>query len=491
MLTKAADERGWSPEQLQHMGQLYNTAKSVTFMDKVAQEKRGSQHAILDVPKMVSDFARLPVKAAAPSQSGLHSWFEDGAPVEKSAAAAPAGLQDSDWFEDESVKEASHVLPNFMSDMQPDLLEKSASAKTPEYRTSAATYHTQAMEELREKQSRDLELQHLSDFTWEQVERLNGQLTKFAKSSLFSVADEVEQDMQVVLGTEKSARVFQALESFCKSAGHTLKRASAPAEGVVFDRHGAKDQFLDIWDAASLIDTAQQMKSAATAEDEKKETSTEGRMIPKAEGQAEDTHQSSKAKGKDPTSAKTETEKSDKAEGKDPTTATTTPSKGEESAPEKKPAAPTEVPGKVMQTAEQGLGGIQALVSAPATALGEHGARMQGVVDAVKPAENEHQRAVDEGTAEAQSQATLQRLLLTDDVIKGADPDTVQRLYTALVTEEPALAVNPEALAIALREAIQYNGVPTHTMTELGKHRKTRLDSEKLESEADRRTYAN
>lgn len=502
-LIKAADERGWSPEQLQHVGQLYNTAKAVTFMDKVAMPLRGSQHTILDVPKMVTDFVQMPVKAARPIREVNSEWLEDSEPMSK--AASHRRLSDDDWIEDAPIEKRAGALPSFMSDIHhEDVLVKSARETVPAYRISDIQTRTALNDELRVKEAAAHEARLLEDYTWDRLEELNHTLTKFAKSPLFSVADEIEQDMTVTIGTEKVACVVRALEAFCETTGHSLKRASTAASGVVFDRHSARGIYEEIWDKASLLETAGQMKAAAqnivapgsgvaAAILSGNLTPAQLSSIQQAPAVTSTGHQSTGSpKGKQPSNANTKPQGSQTANSKTPSSAKTNPKKKDNSKEEKSTA---ETVAKGVDTAagvaQGGLSGVQALLSASGNAMTAHSDNVHGVVDALKPSENEHQRAVDDGARVALEKATIQQLMIQDDVIRSADPHKIERLYTALVTEEPALATNPEALGIALREAIQYDGVAMHTMSELGKHRKTRLESEKLESDQDRQRYAN
>lgn len=496
-LIKAAEERGWSPEQLQHVGQLYNTAKQVTYMDKVAQELRGAQHTILNVPEMVTKFASTPVKSATPTNEADMLWFEEPVEMNKAAAAA-TGARDEDWFEDEPVEKqaSSRVLPNFMSQVSDgDILEKAAAAPVPQYRESDICERTRINEELRVKEARAQEMQLLDDFTWDQIEVLNHEMTKFAKSRLFDVADEIEHDMKVVMDPVKVACVVRALEQFCETTDRHLKRAAVEPQGMVFDRHGARESYEAIWNAASRLETAEQMKSAAeTAATEK--TDTERKVVDQAPPKKEEEGTvTEKAKGKATSTTETSGKSTNKGEGKDPSEAKTTPSQtiviktppGKEKSPKKEDKSQS----PITSLAESGVAGAKGMLSAPGAAIDTHSKGVGTVIDALKPETNEHQRAVDQGQQEALTEATLQQLLAQDEVIATADPAVVERLYQALITEEPALATNPEALGLALREAIQYNGVPQHMMTELGKHRKTRLESEALEANQDKRQYAN
>ena len=66
-----------------------------------------------------------------------------------------------------------------------------------------------------------------------------------------------------------------------------------------------------------------------------------------------------------------------------------------------------------------------------------------------------------------QTRTLLERMLLTDPIIREADPDMVVSLYNTLQQANPEIARDPNLIRFALREAIQYESVPLHTYKDL------------------------
>jgi hypothetical protein len=61
----------------------------------------------------------------------------------------------------------------------------------------------------------------------------------------------------------------------------------------------------------------------------------------------------------------------------------------------------------------------------------------------------------------------VQRILITDPIISEHDPKEVAQLATTLRQANPAIAANYHTLTYALREALQYGTMPTQTFTSL------------------------
>ena len=72
---------------------------------------------------------------------------------------------------------------------------------------------------------------------------------------------------------------------------------------------------------------------------------------------------------------------------------------------------------------------------------------------------NRGQKLMDEGAGNARRQAVIQQLLLTDPVLSEADPEHVMSLYNSLTQAMPDVAGDPNVMRMALRSAIQHDGI--------------------------------
>jgi len=84
VLVKYASDRNLSPAQLERIGQVYNIAKTLNFMDKSAN--RGDSFRVLDTNKMMSDFTSFTPKQQkeATNSGDWNNWFD--APLSKAAS---------------------------------------------------------------------------------------------------------------------------------------------------------------------------------------------------------------------------------------------------------------------------------------------------------------------------------------------------------------------------------------------------------------------
>lgn len=108
----------------------------------------------------------------------------------------------------------------------------------------------------------------------------------------------------------------------------------------------------------------------------------------------------------------------------------------------------------------------------------------------LKPSRNKKRMKIDQAVGDTASVTTLQRMMLTDPIIRDADPDTVASLYNTLNRSNPEVAGDPNLLRFALREAIQYDAVPLHTYKDLTEIRERKGKAVKQEKEMNDAKYA-
>jgi len=72
---------------------------------------------------------------------------------------------------------------------------------------------------------------------------------------------------------------------------------------------------------------------------------------------------------------------------------------------------------------------------------------------------NTGQELVDDSAQDYEQTSMLQKLLLTDEVLSDADPERVAEIYNTFRTTMPALAADPNVMRVALRSALQHDGI--------------------------------
>lgn len=84
---------------------------------------------------------------------------------------------------------------------------------------------------------------------------------------------------------------------------------------------------------------------------------------------------------------------------------------------------------------------------------------------------NGRKRQLDLGKAKTQAKmdSALQQLMLSDPVISKADPTEVQDLFNSIKDLSPVLATNPTLMGPTLKEALQVGGIPIQLLSEVAK----------------------
>jgi len=105
------------------------------------------------------------------------------------------------------------------------------------------------------------------------------------------------------------------------------------------------------------------------------------------------------------------------------------------------------------------------------------------------PTRNIGQELVDQDFADTQSKVVLERLMNTDPILSEADPDVVVSLANSIRDQSPHLARDINAMRFALREAVQYNSLPTHTVKDIAGIEKTKAETESKGREISKDKY--
>ena len=79
---------------------------------------------------------------------------------------------------------------------------------------------------------------------------------------------------------------------------------------------------------------------------------------------------------------------------------------------------------------------------------------------------NKSQYAVDTALSDSAAHVALTKAL-RDPIVSEADPETVVSLFNSMRAANPAFVEDPNNLVMALREAVQYDSIPIHTLKEL------------------------
>lgn len=515
VLVKYASDRNLSAAQLERIGQVYNIAKTLNFMDKSAS--RGDSFRVLDTQKMLADYTSFkpkPQKEAA-STDEWNSWFD--APVQKAASAVNPDSLDS-WIdapekvakiveedgqyvvysEDgskrlskpgtkaEAVKRLRQVeyfkkhkkansVPNLLG-MAKDEDYTDLSFETSELPKTAAE---QIKQELREDAFLRYEIEttkQVMDDAAEEARKIAGELLELHRVSPLPFAV-MEHDAYYCSEDEKGTKeATEFVAKYFGSKGWNLERHdfSNGMPKLARDRHNALPLFNSILEKLELYKSA----SLYLEDLEKKSSQVEQRR--RSTGKQEDTTIDfpSEEGGRRPRQSAPETiselellslisgQKGDRGRG----------AVGGEGKADTADAAAI-------------ASGLRSMYD-PNTYLNKQTQDFIGnVLKAPElSSKNKRQKDVDVAVSDVARVSDLQRLMLSDPIIGEADPDTVVSLYNTLANANPEIVRDSNLLRFALREALQYDAVPLHTYKDLISMGKDRADmEEKMQRLEDRR----
>lgn len=510
VLVKYATDRNLSPAQLERIGQVYNIAKTLNFMDKSAN--RGDSFRVLDTQKMMSDFTSFkpaPQKEAT-SNSDWNSWFD--APLSK--AASSSNPDDINSWIDTTEKSAKIVEEDgkytvYSEDgskrlskpgtkeeavkrlRQVEYFKKHKKANTVPNLGAIAfndSYTTTGIEEVASLPKTAAE-QIKAELRAESYERFE---LETAKQIMADAAEEARKIASELLemhrvnplpfatmehdayycsedtGGIKAATEFVA--NFFKSKGWNLDRHdfSKGMPKLARDRHNILPLF------NSLLDQLELHKSASLyVEDlEKKSTLIEPEQSITTSGR----RRGSPVIDVDVEFVDDPNIRRHKPEDISDYVKLLSRNKGRESSENKNQK-------ENFNDAKDIAKGLVSMYN-PATYTNQQTKDFISNIlkSPIISSTNKRQKEVDVALEDVGRVSELQRLLLTDPIIGEADPDTVVSLYNTLAKANPEIVKDKNLLRFALREALQYDAVPLHTYKDLISIGKDRADTqEKLQ----------
>lgn len=503
VLVKYASDRNLSAAQLERIGQVYNIAKTLNFMDKSAN--RGDSFKVLDNAKMLADYTKhKPRTENKEANTGWGDWFDSG----NTKAASEKNYNDiTSWFDEpekaakivkeddqftvysgdgskrlskpgtkeEAVKRLRQVeyfkhhkdantVPNIMAMTQDESYSPVSNVSTPDL---PGTGFAQIKDELRKESYYKFELEssnQIIDDTYEDIRKIANELLEMHRLSPLPFAD-MERDAFYCSADSSSIKVASdAIADYFKQKGWELERHDfkTPAPRLARDKYNVLPLFKSAADKIELYKSATLYREDVI---EKKSTMTDPTRklgptnnAPFADGEWLPPFESRPPAPKEPTDKK--------PTGKE------APDKGKD----------TDLKGKEIVNA------IKQLYD-PTT----YTSTIDNIPDIIKklgPTVNKRQQSIDVTGKDVSRVATLQRLLLSDPIIGEADPDTVVSLYNTLAAANPEIAGDANLLRFALREALQYDAVPLHTYKDLISMGKDRADTDSKQYDLNKQRYS-
>jgi hypothetical protein len=522
VLLAAAREHNLAPAQLESTAQLLNTAQQLHFMDKAAH--RGDSFNLIDVPDLLSRFVSHKVPSGILSEKsasfsdrmeafeksgrvqkrednyvllskdgkvlGTHKTAQDAWKQEyaiqksqehRAEKAASVALEDPTLARpltgnriphiNNMVRKDAGVAGNFIS------LGEAPPALPP-------TERTKHRERLQKEAKLRYELEGLSQLLDDQHECLRKEAesiaTRFRMEPAFNWA-EAKSDALVIAkeATEQAAPVLEAYLTQLGStpgAGHrkvAFSTEPAPQPGVlVEDRHnivGSMEKMAQaIERIAALQMYEQHVKTASMTEPPGIAFSNRAEKGKRDEEEEEEARGKSDAEGEDRPAEGVPQNAEELGDQIIPGSASLNrPSLEEILVPPGRVERDADIINadwsKSIDDAFSGVGNALKRVPGPQQIQND----ALSLIESMKPKSNKKQMTIDNAVTDVRTVTNLQRLMMTDPIIRDAEPEMVMSLYNTLQNANPEVARDPNLLRFALREALQYESVPLHTYRDL------------------------
>lgn len=443
-LLKFAHAQNLAPAQLEALAQLYNTAATVAYLDKSAS--RGGDFHIVEVPDLMKDY--LKVRDTETKSAGRDA------------------ISFNDAWENTGILGNLDSLPKCFAGF------RSVPVTWDNAQDHPVTVKLASAEPSKEERRRASELQVLVDEAKQAMFNLNEDLREELDGvrRLFRTWDppafeKVESDALLQHGEGMKAACDHAAKWLTES-NIPVKRASGPGPRRLVRDCPLLLKFATI---KELLEHRQAIgvelkgleKRAAQPEVDPKQVFTNDDFrtalgLPPLEpsNPVIDTRAAGKTKDQVPPAGsrsnkpapKTAPQRLDKGSGKG------SPAEG----PKSDARWVDEVPEKSEKIIGDLSSGLDSWVGQKSVIGDLFKDRFMGVIN---ERNNKGQKTLDEGASNARRQAMLQQLLVTDDVLSEADPDHVVSLYNSLAQAMPEAASDPNVMRMALRSAIQHDGI--------------------------------
>ena len=488
VMLKLARENNFAPAQLEKLAQVYNIAKTLTFMDKSAS--RGGTFTVVDTESLLKRYNEF--KPAVKSANELESWFPTTEQV-KSAAATDL----SDWTEVRPQADYGTQMPKFVNGT-PVFVEEKCDQMFKLAGVIEALHGEAELEFrsiLKSAAETDMELMDVGQLIDDQEQLLRDSFTKLADhirihGTPFARLEEDCMDEDPAM-----------MKSACDTASDYLTQLNVPHSRAEGERrpHLAQDRtgLLELMKtAAAALDLRRSAIKYASAVAEKKKGKGSPKFEPSTfEAGANPNDAGKQTAGKNPPAEKSE-ESFDGLQNKN--RGIRYPNLDSDDSGEKPAPKPAEGKpgGGQKETFDAILGSIEKNVLKPGKELVDTVAKPAGglfqhlLKSQVTPRSNKRQRLVDDTYEEPQVATGLQRLLTTDPILSKADPQQVASLAHSIRSAAPDAARDDNFMRFALREALQYDAMPLHTYKDLVAMQELKSKGEKTRNDIARERYS-
>jgi hypothetical protein len=493
VLLDAAREHNLAPAQLESTAQMLNTVQQLHFMDKAAN--RGDSFQLIDVPDLLHKFVQheTPTKAAAEQldiYATVDAWTKAAAVSFEEGTLPLTGKRLPD-VNAKLLKDAGVVTPEVIWDVAPELAREARSshreqlAKEAHVRNELAGVHQliEEQQEILRKSAEDvaMRLRTEYDFVWAEAKSDGLVLNKAATE----VAAPIIEEYLSQLGTTK--------QTAHRKVAFDTTPTPQPTR-LVTDRHNIVPILTKVAETVDLIVQLgkyhEHVKNAANSSPAVKPH----RNTEQERGNTPNSRTADPPKERSGARPSSEAPSSEEQSGdiEMPEEGVSNPLHAIADVimpPEHLSRSPEEMHSKITDGIDNTFSGIQRVLE-KVKGPGQVQEDAMSMIEKMRPGKNKKQMLIDEASTDVRTVTNLQRLMLTDPIIRDADPDMVLSLYNTLQNANPEVTRDPNLLRFALRESIQYESVPLHTYRDLVEMEEKKHKSREMAGRNEDKRYA-
>jgi hypothetical protein len=514
VLLKHASENNLSPAQLERLGQVFNTAKTISYMEKSAS--RGGSFKLLDIDHMVSEY--MDIDAPQITKSAGTKYVVPSNPFdlpvvwdfEKQAFnvpldASPTALhtanaivqahqyetrqedaQDTEnliYLKQVLVDEIHRDLHKFASLIydEPQMyasLEQDSCA-SPERNANALEHIARVMDEEYRGQYTRTELKKLASYRvardttghLKELERLEESIQLYDKTReimLEKIAAKYQDFSQLPGGTppepppsEPPTQTFlPGMQDFADTPDP--EEPEDPRVAMLQDQLAQAVSLLAARGGAAGTPAPTTPAPAAGADPEMSDEEAEAVFNRDLEGQGDQETRSHDLLMRRLQAAVGKPQGAGKEKEKDP------------------PDGPPPAGPSLLDRYDKGHAAVKGFIDPKFTGAISH---LRQVLP-TGPKVNANAFARDSARSDVSRAILLQRAIMHDDVLSSSDPQRVASLYNTLYKANPEMMSDENTMIAALREAVQYDGVMPHTYEQF-------VGTSKQRAETDSKTLEN
>lgn len=412
-ILKFANERNLAPALVQGLGQLYNTAKTLAFLEKAGSAGRGDSFPILDVDDLVRKFLEdNPVKSAGVAQGTIDNWEFDNPDGGGDLPACFEGIMTPAFTQETVINTAPERLAKKAA------LKKAATALEIEFAIQIRNDYAAEMEKNASAIAQTL--RENPDYTFAQMEA--------DALGYFSDNPRIKGVMDKV--AEYCGNCFPRVRVDRAKAATQNALLRQPAEGLMAKIASIDDGFYKL----QACEDFRKESGTTTMEDPALQEAFKAWAFPEGGGKVRPEGMVEEFAGGSPKIK--------------PSLKPTGDAGGGSSSP-RKPGGGSGGPSSLFDKLNTGLDSL----------LGASGKAVVGGAKGMLGGRNTDQELIDTRMQDTRHLSVLQNLLTTDEILSEADPDRVVEIYNTIRSTAPEVAGDINVMRVLLRSAIQHDGI--------------------------------